>query len=98
MSWIRSSPEQEAYFLPHAEEIKKAVGNVPVILVGGMRSVSIMEKVIDEGKADFISLCRPLIREPNLPARIRDGKEKADCISCNGCMSGRVDVVRCVQI
>jgi len=91
-------PEQEAYFLPHAEEIKKAVGDVPVILVGGMRSVPIMEKIIKEGKADFISMSRPLIREPNLLAKIRDGKERADCISCNGCMSGRIDVVKCVQI
>lgn len=91
-------PEQEAYFLPYAEEVKKAAGDVPVILVGGMRSVPIMEKIVKEGMADFISMSRPLIREPDLPARIRDGKESADCISCNGCMSGRVDVIRCVQI
>jgi 2,4-dienoyl-CoA reductase-like NADH-dependent reductase (Old Yellow Enzyme family) len=91
-------PEQEAYFLPYAEKIKEAVGNVPIILVGGIRSVPVMEKIIGEGQADFISLCRPLIREPDLPNRIRDGKEKADCISCNGCLSSRVDVIRCVQL
>lgn len=90
-------PEQEAYFLPYAEEIKEAVGDVPVILVGGIRSVPVMEKIVSE-KADFISLCRPLIREPDLPSKIKDGKEKADCISCNGCMSSRVDVIRCVQV
>ena len=91
-------PKQEAFFLSNTEKIKNAVGDVPVILVGGMRSVSIMEEAIEQGKADFISLCRPLIREPDLPIKIRNGKEKADCISCNGCLSGRVDVVRCVQI
>jgi 2,4-dienoyl-CoA reductase-like NADH-dependent reductase (Old Yellow Enzyme family) len=91
-------PEQEAYFLPYAERIKKAVGDVPVILVGGIRSVSVMERIISEGNADFISMSRPLIREPDLPDRIRDGKQKADCISCNGCMSSRVDVIRCVQL
>jgi 2,4-dienoyl-CoA reductase-like NADH-dependent reductase (Old Yellow Enzyme family) len=91
-------PKQEAYFLPLAEEIKEAVGDVPVILVGGLRSVSVMEKIAHEGKADFISVCRPLIREPDLPHRIKEGKDKADCISCNGCMSSRVDVIRCVQI
>ncbi len=89
--------EQEAYFLPYAEEIKNAV-EVPIILVGGIRSVSIMEKIISEGKADFISLCRPLIREPDLPDKIRDGKQKADCISCNGCMSSRIDVIKCMQL
>ncbi len=91
-------PEQEAYFLPYAEKIKEAVGDVPVILVGGIRSVPVMEKIMVEGKADFISLCRPLIREPDLPNRIREGKKKANCISCNGCMSNRVDIIRCVQI
>ena len=90
--------EQEAYFFSNTAEIKKAAGDVPVMMVGGIRSVSLMEKIIQEGKADFISLCRPLIREPDLPHRIRDGKEKADCISCNGCMSRRVDVIKCVQI
>lgn len=91
-------PEQEAYFLPYAERIKQAVGDVPLILVGGIRSASVMEKIIFEGGADFISLCRPLIREPDLPNKIRDGKDKADCISCNGCLSGRTDVIKCVQL
>jgi len=91
-------PEQEAYFLPHDEKIKEAVGNTPVMAVGGMRSVSIMEDVINAGKADFISLCRPLIREPDLPNRIKSGNQKADCISCNGCMSSRVDTLRCAQL
>jgi len=40
-------PEQEAYFLPHDEKIKEAVGNTPVMAVGGMRSVSIMEDIIN---------------------------------------------------
>ncbi len=91
-------PEQEAYFLPHDEKIKEAVGNTPVMAVGGMRSVSIMEGIINAGKADFISLCRPLIREPDLPNRIKSGNQKADCISCNGCMSSRVDTLRCAQV
>ncbi|KJU87607.1 hypothetical protein MBAV_000202 [Candidatus Magnetobacterium bavaricum] len=49
--------------------------------------------------ADLISLSRPLIREPDLPDKLRDGKEKADCISCNGCMRfKKLDMVRCIQI
>lgn len=34
-----------------------------------------MEKIIREEKVDFIALCRPLIREPDLPNKIRDGKK-----------------------
>ncbi|MBM3212851.1 NADH:flavin oxidoreductase, partial [Candidatus Poribacteria bacterium] len=91
-------PEQEAYFLPYAEKIRKLTGNLPLFLVGGIRSVSVMERIIKENKADFISLCRPFIREPNLVEEIKNGKNRVDCISCNGCMSNRVDVIKCLQI
>ncbi|MBD3183384.1 NADH:flavin oxidoreductase, partial [Candidatus Poribacteria bacterium] len=64
-------PKQEAYFLPYAEKIKQAVGDVPVMLVGGIRSTSVMNEILDNGYADFISLCRPLIREADLPNKIK---------------------------
>jgi len=90
------SIDEEAYFAPNATKIKQVV-NVPVILVGGLLSTSVMEEVIQEGVADFVSLSRPLIREPDLPNKIKSGKEKADCISCNGCFSPRLRPVRCVH-
>lgn len=88
--------EQEAYFRKSGKMFKEAV-TVPVLLVGGMRSRSVMESVLAKGEADLISLARPLIREPDLPNRLREGKEKADCVSCNGCMRfKKLDVVKCV--
>ncbi len=91
-------PEDEAYFRDAARLFKRNV-NIPVIVVGGIRSRSIMEDILEKGDADLISLSRPLIREPDLPERLKKGKDKADCISCNGCMNFRkLDVVRCVQI
>jgi 2,4-dienoyl-CoA reductase-like NADH-dependent reductase (Old Yellow Enzyme family) len=77
--------EQEAYFLPFAEKLKSRVA-VPVILVGGMRSLTVMDRIIQEEKADFISICRPLIREPDLPNKLQKGEQsKALCSSCNKC-------------
>ena len=77
-------PDKEAYFLPIARQARHMT-DLPVILVGGLRSREVMERVLDEGSADFVSLCRPLIREPDLPNRIREGQEKTTCISCNKC-------------
>lgn len=78
------SREDEAYFLPIARQARY-VTDLPIILVGGMRSKEGMEQILEEGMADMISLCRPLIREPDLPNRMRDGQDKATCISCNQC-------------
>ena len=61
------------------------VTDLPILLVGGVRSVEVMNRILDEGSADLISLSRPLIREPDLPKRCQDGRDKATCISCNQC-------------
>jgi 2,4-dienoyl-CoA reductase-like NADH-dependent reductase (Old Yellow Enzyme family) len=77
--------EEEAYFKIHSQGIKENV-SVPVILVGGLRTPAVMEKLIIDGVADFVSMCRPIIREPGLIKRWKDGDlEKAKCISCNMC-------------
>lgn len=92
------SPEDEAYFRNSGRLFRKNL-NIPVILVGGMRSRSVMEDVLRKGEADLISLARPLIREPDLPNKFKEGKEKADCISCNGCMDfEKLNVVKCIQL
>jgi 2,4-dienoyl-CoA reductase-like NADH-dependent reductase (Old Yellow Enzyme family) len=45
-----------------------------------------MEEVLASGDADFISLCRPFICEPDLPNRLRRGEQQeAACISANYC-------------
>jgi 2,4-dienoyl-CoA reductase-like NADH-dependent reductase (Old Yellow Enzyme family) len=77
-------PDKEAYFLPIARKARY-VTNLPILLVGGFRSREVMDRVLDEGSADFVSLSRPLIREPDLPNRMRSGQKVATCISCNRC-------------
>ena len=79
-------PEQEAYFAPAAKQIKAAV-KIPVILVGGLRSLSVMESVLAEGTADMISMSRPFIREPDLVNKLAAGQPKATCVSCNLCFN-----------
>jgi 2,4-dienoyl-CoA reductase-like NADH-dependent reductase (Old Yellow Enzyme family) len=79
--------DQEAYFLPGAEVIKEKT-NTTVILVGGLKSFSEIEEVLTSKAADFIAMCRPFIRQPDLPDlwRSGEGPDKAECISCNACL------------
>lgn len=80
------SREKEAYYLDWAREVRREV-NIPLFLVGGLRSFDIMERIVTEGVADCVSLCRPFIREPHLVEDYTKGKsEMVKCISCNGCL------------
>ena len=82
-----TKPEQEAYMLPDARALRAAV-DIPLGLVGGIRSPAVMEEIIDSGAADMISICRPLIREPDLVKQWKEGSRKtADCISCGKCFN-----------
>ena len=79
---------QALYHLPAAEKIKPRIGSMPLILVGGVRTLEEMETVLSESKADFLSMSRPFIREPFLAKRMKQGKiEAAACISCNKCFA-----------
>lgn len=81
------SVEKEAYLLSQTVAVKDAV-SIPVMQVGGMRTMSLMEGMVSQGKCDMISLCRPLLREPNLINRFQDGTvTRSACISCSKCSS-----------
>jgi 2,4-dienoyl-CoA reductase-like NADH-dependent reductase (Old Yellow Enzyme family) len=79
--------EDQSYFLKYAHKLKLSV---PVILTGGNRSVERLERIAETGTPDFFGLARPLLREPDLPARWREGRgaSEAACISCNRCIRG----------
>lgn len=81
----------EAWHLEYARDFKKDCG-MKLILVGGVRSYATAEKIVHDGHADLIAMSRPLIREPDLIKRWREGDlDDAKCISCNSCFKGVFD-------
>lgn len=81
------SEEREVYYRSAAESFKKEI-RVPLILVGGFLSFNVAQEAVASGIADYISLSRPLIREPRLVSRWASGdRAKALCISCNKCFA-----------
>ncbi len=79
---------QEGYNLETAKIIKPLLDAIPLILVGGFRTVTLMEDIIENKIADFISMSRPFIREPLLVKSIKKNlMKKVSCISCNRCLA-----------
>jgi 2,4-dienoyl-CoA reductase-like NADH-dependent reductase (Old Yellow Enzyme family) len=77
--------ENEAYYRDAARRFKQRV-RVPLILVGGVRSPEVAERLVTEGTADYIAMCRPLICEPDLVKRWKNGDaRKSACVSDNRC-------------
>lgn len=90
----------EGYLIQYAARIKEAV-DVPVMVVGGMRDLKMMEEVVETGKGDLVSMCRPFIREPDLINRwISGDASPSKCISCDGCLKETMKrrKLRCVQV
>jgi 2,4-dienoyl-CoA reductase-like NADH-dependent reductase (Old Yellow Enzyme family) len=77
--------EKEAYWRKAARILKEKL-SVPLILVGGIRSLQLAEKLYEEHYADYFAMARPFIREPGLVARWASGDlQKATCLSDNLC-------------
>jgi 2,4-dienoyl-CoA reductase-like NADH-dependent reductase (Old Yellow Enzyme family) len=77
--------KDEAYYRDMAQHLKHII-QTPIILTGGIKSYDVAAAIIRDNHADYIGLCRPLIREPDLVNRWKSGDtRKATCISDNAC-------------
>ena len=90
--------DQEVYYRQAAALCKSRL-RIPLMLVGGIRSYDVAQELIRSGTADYISLCRPLICEPELVKRWREGDRRpAECVSDNACYgpANAGEGIRCV--
>jgi len=71
--------------VPLAEEIKKAVPNVPVMATGSITVPGEAEEFIASGKCDMVALGRTLLADPRWAEKAREGKRVVPCIRCNVC-------------
>jgi len=66
----------------------REVVDVPVIAVGRLHDPALAERVLAEGRADFVAMGRPLLADPDLPRKLRAGtpEQVRPCISCQNCI------------
>lgn len=84
---VIKTEDDEGYFANEALQVAEKTA-ASVISVCGYRTPDIMEKWLNQGKIQAISLCRPLISEPDLVGRWERGdNRKGRCISCSQCFN-----------
>ena len=69
----QSTIEREAYFLDYIEKARK-ITDKPLLLTGGFRTVSVMEKALDDNNLDVVGMARPFVIYPDLPNAIFEKK------------------------
>lgn len=75
----------DLYYRDAALRYKDAI-RVPLILVGGIRLYDVAKQLVEDGVTDYIALCRPLIREPDLVNHWKSGDTRPSaCVSDNAC-------------
>lgn len=82
-----------------AEEVKQVV-DLPVVASGSINTPEIAEGILDANRADFVSMGRPLLADPDLPNKIAEGRteEISPCIRCNdGCLDRTVMIGKTVN-
>lgn len=77
----------QGWKIDNAAKIKEAV-NIPVIGVSVIREPEYAERILEEGKVDFIGSARAFFADPEWANKAKEGKEKIirKCISCLYCM------------
>ncbi len=74
-----------------AAMVKKVV-RIPVITVGKLGYPQLAERVLQEGKADFVALGRPLLADPEWPNKVKSGRldDICPCVGDHEGCEGRV--------
>jgi thioredoxin reductase len=90
------------YGLYAAAAIKEAVDRIPVFTVGRISDPHQAEKILADGQADMIGMCRAFIADPEFANKAREGRaeEIRQCVSCNQeCIGGILQgaISGCIQ-
>ena len=84
------------YYLEECQRARELL-KLPLILVGGMRQLKDIEKVVDSGLADAVSMCRPFVMDRYIVKKFHEGTANSSgCTSCNGCVGLLRTTLRCV--
>ncbi len=86
-NWCQNYMMDRGFNVHYAADIKKAYPDLLVTTVGSITSIDMAEEIIASGKADFVAMCRPLMADPDMPAKYAHNQpqERRPCLRCDTC-------------
>ena len=85
--WWQNYMMDREFNVHYAASIKKEFPDLLINTVGSIMSIDRAEEIIASGKADFVSMCRPLLADPEMPRKYAEGREEdhRPCLRCQCC-------------
>jgi len=86
-NWCPNFLMDRCYNMHYARDIKKAHPDLLVNTVGAITSLDYAEEIIANGWADFVSMCRPLMADPDMPRKYAENRpeDRRPCLRCDSC-------------
>jgi 2,4-dienoyl-CoA reductase-like NADH-dependent reductase (Old Yellow Enzyme family) len=83
---VQAYPYREAFFIEEARAIRAAT-NVPLMLMGGIKSRASIEQARADG-FELVAMGRALLHDPDLPLKLARGElDVSGCVPCNECIA-----------
>jgi 2,4-dienoyl-CoA reductase-like NADH-dependent reductase (Old Yellow Enzyme family)/NADPH-dependent 2,4-dienoyl-CoA reductase/sulfur reductase-like enzyme len=86
-NWCQNYLMDRCFNVHYARDIKKAHPDLLVSTVGSITSIDYAEEIIANGWADFVSMCRPLMADPEMPNKYAENRpeDRRPCLRCDTC-------------
>jgi len=86
-NWCQNYLMDHCFNVHYARDIKKAHPDLLVNTVGSIVSLDYAEEIIANGWSDFVSMCRPLMADPDMPRKYAENRpeDRRPCLRCDTC-------------
>ena len=86
-NWCQNYMMDRAFNVHFARDVKAAYPDLLVNTVGSIVNLDIAEEILKNGWADFVSMCRPLMADPDMPKKYSANKpeDHRPCLRCDQC-------------
>ena len=86
-NWCQNYLMDHCFNVHFARDIKARYPDLLVNTVGSIMSIDYAEEIIANGWADFVSMCRPLMADPDMPRKYAENRpeDRRPCMRCSAC-------------